>query len=46
MEIVSYTMRVPIPGGAMVRIPVFIAIMPAGSSPIQGSRVPSQQDSE
>ena len=29
MEIVSYAMRVPI-RGAIVRIPVFIAIMPAG----------------
>jgi hypothetical protein len=46
MEIVSYSMRVPIPGGAVVRIPVFIAIMPAGSSPIQGSRVPSNQNDE
>jgi len=43
IEIVSFTVRVPIPGGAKVRIPVFVAIMPAGSSPIQGSRVPSQQ---
>lgn len=46
MEIVSYSMRVPIPGGAVVRIPVFIAIMPAGSSPIQGSRVPSNRNDE
>jgi hypothetical protein len=39
-------MRVPIPGGAKLSIPLFIAIMPAGSSPIQGSRVSSQQGEE
>lgn len=36
LEIVSFSMRVPVPGGAVVRLPVFIALMPAGSSPIQG----------
>jgi hypothetical protein len=46
MEIVSYSMRVPIPGGAKVSIPVFITVMPAGSSPIQGSRIASRQVDE
>jgi hypothetical protein len=45
MEIVSYSMRVPI-RGAVVRIPVFIAIMPAGSSPIQGAQVATEQNDE
>jgi hypothetical protein len=44
IEVVSFAMRVPIPGGAVVRIPVFVAIMPAGSSPIQSARVPSEQN--
>ncbi|AEV70937.1 hypothetical protein MycrhN_0294 [Mycolicibacterium rhodesiae NBB3] len=46
LEIVSFTVRVPIPSGAKVRIPIFVAIMPVGSSPIQGSRVPTRQDGE
>jgi hypothetical protein len=46
IEVVSFAMRVPIPGGAVVRIPVFVAIMPAGSSPIQSARVPSEQNDE
>lgn len=33
-------------GGAVVRIPVFIAIMPAGSLLIQSSRVPSKENGE
>jgi hypothetical protein len=34
MEVVSFTIRVPI-AGMVVRLPVFILIMPIGSSPIQ-----------
>ncbi|BBX04048.1 hypothetical protein BST36_25450 [Mycolicibacterium moriokaense] len=45
LEIVSFRMRVPIPGGAVVRVPLFIALMPAGSSPIQGDDGPSGEDS-
>lgn len=44
MEVVSYTIRVPIPGGAVVSLPVFVMIMPAGSSPIDGSHVRSDGD--
>jgi hypothetical protein len=46
MEIVSFAIRMPIPGGAMLRIPVFMMIMPTGSSPIQGSHVRSEQDND
>ncbi|WP_006245492.1 hypothetical protein [Mycolicibacterium tusciae] len=46
IEVVSFAMRIPIPGGAKLSIPVFITIMPVGSSPIQGSRVPSKQNNE
>ncbi|KUI15626.1 hypothetical protein AU192_07100 [Mycobacterium lehmannii] len=42
MEVVSFAIRIPIPGGAVVSIPVFFTIMPAGSSPIEGSQVRSE----
>ena len=46
LEIVSFAIRVPIPGGAMLRIPVFMMIMPIGSSPIEGSHARSEQDND
>lgn len=46
LEVVSFRMRVPIRGGAVVRIPVFVAIMPAGSSPIQGAQVATEENDE
>lgn len=46
LEITSFTIRVPIPGGAIVRLPVFLAIMPVGSSPIQGTHVNPEQDND
>ncbi|MCV7298531.1 hypothetical protein H7J93_02630 [Mycobacterium barrassiae] len=46
LEIVSFRMRVPIPGGAVVQVPLFIALMPAGSSPIQATGEPSGQDTD
>lgn len=46
IEVVSFAVRIPIPGGAKLSIPVFVMIMPIGSSPIEGSRVHSQQDNE
>lgn len=33
LEVVSFTMRAPIAGGAVLRIPVFIMVLPRGSSP-------------
>jgi hypothetical protein len=44
LEIVSFTVRVPIRGGAKLTLPVFVAIMPVGSSPIEGTHVRSEQD--
>jgi hypothetical protein len=44
MEVVSFAIRMPIAGGAMVRIPVFMMILPAGSSPIQGSKTQAEAD--
>ncbi len=47
LEVVSFTMRLPIPGGAVVRVPVFVALMPVGSSPIQGTHAnPEQHDDQ
>jgi hypothetical protein len=46
MEIVSFAIRMPIADGAMLRIPVFMMIMPAGSSPIQGSQAHAEKDND
>jgi hypothetical protein len=46
LEIVSFTIRVPVPGGAKVRLPVFVAIMPVGSSPIEGTHVRPEHDNQ
>ncbi|MBA0046083.1 hypothetical protein [Mycobacterium sp. NPDC050853] len=42
LEVVSLAIRMPIAGGVMVRIPVFMMLMPAGSSPIEGSHARSE----
>lgn len=42
-ETVSLAIRVPIAGGAMLRIPVFMRVMPIGSSPIQHSHARSER---
>jgi hypothetical protein len=39
IEVVSFAIRIPVPGGAKLSIPVFVMIMPTGSSPIEGSKV-------
>lgn len=36
LEVVSFTVRMPIAGGAVVRVPLFFMLMPRGSSPIEG----------
>lgn len=43
MEVVSFTIRVPI-AGMVVRLPVFIMIMPIGSSPIQATAAHPEPD--
>jgi hypothetical protein len=37
LEVVSFTVRMPIAGGAVVRVPLFFMLMPRGSSPIEGT---------
>ncbi|TDZ76039.1 hypothetical protein DE4585_02430 [Mycobacteroides salmoniphilum] len=45
LEVVSVAIRLPILNGAVVRLPVFVMLMPAGSSPIDGTHArPDQQD--
>lgn len=43
MEIVSFKLRIPI-AGAVLKFPVFMMIMPAGSSPIHGTPPHSEHD--
>jgi hypothetical protein len=46
LEVVSFTIRMPIAGGAMVRIPVFMMVMPVGSSPIQDAQTPAEKGTD
>jgi hypothetical protein len=46
LEVVSLAIRMPIAGGILLRLPLFVAVLPAGSSPIQGSHVHSKQDDD
>jgi hypothetical protein len=46
LEVVSFAIRMPIAGGVLLRLPVFMMIMPVGSSPIQGSHARSEQDTD
>ncbi|CPZ44617.1 Hypothetical protein ERS075648_03086 [Mycobacteroides abscessus] len=43
LEVVSVAIRLPILSGAVVRLPVFVMLMPAGSSPISGTDVTAEQ---
>lgn len=39
LEVVSFAIRAPVAGGVTLRFPVFVMLMPRGSSPIEGSAV-------
>lgn len=39
LEVVSFAIRMPIAGRPTLRLPVFVMLLPAGSSPIDGSEV-------
>ncbi|MGH3724957.1 MAG: hypothetical protein ACRDUS_12650 [Mycobacterium sp.] len=43
LEVVSFAIRMPIAGGVKVRIPVFLMVMPAGSSPIEDTHARAEQ---
>jgi len=34
LEVVSFAVRMPIAGGAVVKVPLFFMLMPRGSSPL------------
>jgi hypothetical protein len=44
LEVVSFTVRMPIAGGTVVRVPLFFMVMPRGSSPIEGTHANLDQD--
>jgi hypothetical protein len=44
VEVVSFAIRTPITGDATLRIPVFLRVLPAGSSPIDGSQAREHDD--
>lgn len=46
VEVISVAIRIPVAGGARVRIPVFLRVLPVGSSPIQGSKVRSARQKD
>jgi hypothetical protein len=46
VEVVSFALRMPIAGGVTMRLPIFLRVMPAGSSPIEGSHARSEQDTQ
>jgi hypothetical protein len=46
LEVVSFAIRMPIAGGVLLRLPLFMMVMPVGSSPIQGSHARSEQDDD
>lgn len=44
IEVVSLAVRMPVGGGVKLRVPVFVMIMPAGSSALQSSQDPTEAD--
>jgi hypothetical protein len=46
LEVVSFALRMPIAGGVTMRIPVFLMVMPAGASPLEGSHARADRDDD
>ncbi|MDH6195684.1 hypothetical protein M2272_002324 [Mycobacterium frederiksbergense] len=44
LEVVSFAIRMPVGGGIKLRVPVFVMLMPSGSSPLEGSQVRPEKD--
>ncbi|CAJ1510876.1 hypothetical protein [[Mycobacterium] burgundiense] len=44
LEVVSFAIRSPIAGGVTLRVPVFVMILPRGSSPLQ--EAPERSDTD
>ncbi|MCP3811341.1 hypothetical protein ACP6C7_09120 [Mycolicibacterium septicum] len=43
LEVVSLAIRMPVGGGVKLKVPVFVMVMPAGSSALQSSQDPTEQ---
>lgn len=46
LEVVSLAIRMPVGSGVKLRLPVFVMVMPAGSSALQSSRDRAEQDDQ
>jgi hypothetical protein len=44
LEVVSLALRLPVAGGVRVRVPVFVMLLPVGSSPVEGTHARPGQD--
>ncbi|MDF3336804.1 hypothetical protein P3H80_05195 [Mycolicibacterium septicum] len=43
LEVVSLAIRMPVGGGVKLKVPVFVMVMPAGSSALRQSQDPTEQ---
>lgn len=43
LEVVSLAVRMPVGGGVKLKLPVFVMVVPAGSSALQSSQDPTEQ---
>lgn len=43
LEVVSLAIRMPVGGGVKLKLPVFVMVVPAGSSALQSSQDPAEQ---
>ena len=46
LEVVSFTVRAPIAGGFTLKVPVFMMVLPRGSSPVQEAQDRPEQLSD
>lgn len=46
LEVVSLAIRMPVGGGVKLKVPVFVMVMPAGSSALQSSQDPTEQGNQ
>jgi hypothetical protein len=44
LEVVSLAIRMPVGGGVKFKVPVFVMLMPTGSSALQSSQDSAEQD--
>lgn len=46
LEIVSFTVRMPVAGGVVLKLPVFFTVLPVGSSPVRRDATESERDAD